>query len=349
MISKTIRPALSLATFVFLSSAMITLANAQTNATKLSALIIDGQNNHAVWPKSTVMMKQYLEDTGLFDVAVARTKFTWRGEREKKFLALAGGASENLRKPKMDPDFAPSFKDFDVVISNFGFNAAPWPEATKEAFVKYVADGGGFVTIHAADNCFGDWPEYNQIIGIGGWGGRKANSGVYIYYNNDGELIRDEGKGKKVGAHGPRHPFPITVRAEHPITAGLPQQWLTAEDECYSLLRGPAENMTVLATGKDMSGKAPTNRHEPVLMVLQYKEGRIFHSTLGHDTPAFEGVGFITTFTRGCQWAATGKVTLSVPDDFPTLDQSSGRKFKLAAAPPHTLSPVPASQSTNAK
>ena len=36
-------------------------ANAET---RLKALILDGQNNHDVWPKSTVMMKQYLEESG---------------------------------------------------------------------------------------------------------------------------------------------------------------------------------------------------------------------------------------------------------------------------------------------
>ncbi len=38
-------------------------------------------------------------------------------------------------------------------------------------------------------------------------------------------------------------------------------------------VRGPAENMTILATGKDMSGKAPTDRHEPMLMVINYEKG----------------------------------------------------------------------------
>lgn len=44
-------------------------------------------------------------------------------------------------------------------------------------------------------------------------------------------------------------------------------------------------------------------------MVLDYGKGRVFHTTLGHDTEAFEGVGFIVTFLRGSEWAATGKVT----------------------------------------
>ena len=31
---------------------------------QVQVLIVDGQNNHSVWPKSTIMMKQYLEETG---------------------------------------------------------------------------------------------------------------------------------------------------------------------------------------------------------------------------------------------------------------------------------------------
>jgi len=55
---------------------------------KIKVLIVDGQNNHAVWPKSTIMMKQYLEETGLFKVDINRTQFTWKGDREKEYLPL---------------------------------------------------------------------------------------------------------------------------------------------------------------------------------------------------------------------------------------------------------------------
>jgi len=109
----------------------------------------------------------------------------------------------------------------------------------------------------------------------------------------------------------------------------MPKHWLTTRDECYAKLRGPAENMTILATGKDMSGKAPTDRHEPMLMVLEYGKGRIFHTTLGHDDYSIENVGFIVSFIRGTQWAATGEVTTPIPDDFPTAEKASSRKFEL--------------------
>ena len=310
---------------IFCMAALVHIADA-----KLRVLIVDGQNNHDVWPKSTMMMKQYLEETGLFKVDIYRSHFTWKGEREKSYLPMAhAGKTENLPQPKQDPDFAPKFNKYDVVISNFGWKAADWPTETQKAFEAYIRQGGGFVSVHAADNSFPAWQAYNEMIGLGGWGGRNETSGPYIYYDNDGKLVHDDAPGS-AGVHGGREPIPITIRkADHPITKGMPSVWLTTKDECYAKLRGPGQNMTILATGKDMSGKAPTDRNEPMLMVLDYGKGRIFHTTLGHDDYSFESVGFIVSFTRGVEWAATGKVTQAIPADFPTADKATRRDFKL--------------------
>ena len=298
---------------------------------QLRALIVDGQNNHEVWPKSTIMMKQYLEETGLFEVDIMRTRFTWKAGREKNYLPLAGlGETQDLGNPKADPDFSPNFKDYDVVISNFGWMAADWPEATQKAFEEYMEGGGGLVVVHAADNSFPDWEAYNKMIGIGGWGDRNEINGPYVYYTNEGDLVRDSSKGN-AGAHGPQHEFPVAIRVpDHPITEGMPRIWLTTKDERYSKLRGPAENMIILATGKDLSQEAPTDRHEPVLMVIEYGKGKVFHTTLGHDDYSIESVGFIVSFTRGVEWAATGKVTQPVPSDFPTSEKSMSRKFNFS-------------------
>lgn len=314
---------------LFFVSLFLMLA-CNSEAKKIKVLIVDGQNNHQVWPKSTIMFKQYLEETGLFKVDIDRTVFTWKGDREKDYLPLAGvGETQDLKEPKTDPDFTPNFKKYDVVISNFGWKAANWPEATQKALEDYMHAGGGFVSVHAADNSFPDWEEYNKMIGLGGWGGRNEKSGPYVYYNNEGELKHDHSEGS-AGAHGPRHMFPITVRvSDHPITKGMPEVWLTAKDECYAKLRGPGENMTVLATGKDQNDNAPTDRHEPILMTLTYGKGRIFHTTLGHDDYSCEGVGFIVSLLRGTEWAATGKVTTPIPEDFPTAEEAKIREFIL--------------------
>ena len=58
-------------------------------------------------------------------------------------------------------------------------------------------------------------------------------------------------------------------------------------------------------------------------MTLTYGKGRVFHTAMGHDVAALKCVGFATTFQRGTEWAATGKVTQKVPADFPTADKVS--------------------------
>lgn len=302
-------------------------AGALADDVRLKALIVDGQNNHTVWPRSTVMMKQYLEQTGRFDVDVYRSNPTWRGDKYPDDYALftpAGTLSADTPAP--DDNFAPDFAQYAVVISNFGNETADWPATTRAAFVSYMRAGGGFVSVHGANNSFPDWLEYNQMIGLGGWGGRTEQHGPYVYYDENGQLIQDSSEGRG-GAHGKKHEFQITLREPHPITQGMPGVWMHTRDECYDRLRGPAENMTVLATAFCSLDSGGTGRHEPALMTIRFGEGRTFHTTLGHDVTSLESVGFITTFLRGVEWAATGGITVPVPEDFPTAERLSARPY----------------------
>ena len=304
---------------------------------KIDVLIIDGQNNHGDWPKITAMLKQYLETSGEFTVDIERTRFTYKGDQWLKEFGLDDGKEyKGSKRAKTDPDFKPNFSKYDVVVSNFGHGAADWPQETQTAFTKFIREGGGLVTIHAADNSFPGWKEYNEMIGLGGWGRRDEKSGPYVYYNDKGEIVRDTSKGSG-GGHGPQHEFPLVIRdADHPITKGLPKEFLHGKDELYEKLRGPAINMNVLATAFAAPKYKGSGRHEPTLMTIEFGEGRVFHSTLGHATYSCECVGFITTFLRGTQWAATGEVTIEIPDDFPTANKSSSREFKRTVSQGNT-------------
>jgi type 1 glutamine amidotransferase len=171
------------------------------------------------------------------------------------------------------------------------------------------------------------WPAYNRMIGLGGWGDRTEKDGPFVYYDKDGKLVRDTSPGR-AGSHGAQKEFLITVRnSKHPITKGMPLNWMHSKDEMYDRLRGPAENMEVLATAFSPKDNRGTDRHEPMLMTIKQGKGRIFHTPLGHVDYSVECVGFIISLQRGAQWAATGKVDIPIPTDFPTETAVSQRKF----------------------
>ncbi len=317
-------------TLLFASFVLHSQKTTEKNKSIIKALIIDGQNNHDQWPKITFMLKKYMEETGIFKVDVERTAYTWKGESHISDYTIEGNPPTiALKEPKMDSDYRPDFSEYDVVICNFGWNAAPWPDETKKNFEKYIQNGGGLVVFHAADNSFPKWEAYNRMIGLGGWGDRNEKDGPYVYYNDQNELVHDTTPGNG-GGHGPQHEYQIQVRnTEHPITKGMPLKWLHTKDELYERLRGPAENMEILAStyaSKEFKG---SGRHEPALMVLNYGEGRIFHTIMGHADYSVQCIGFLTTMLRGSEWAATGKVTIPIPNDFPTAGKLSSREFSV--------------------
>jgi uncharacterized protein len=285
-----------------LSSTAIRATHVPSNANPIRVLLLDGQSGgpYHAWQLTTAVLKKELEDAGLFNVTVATS-------------------------PKFGEDFSafkPEFSKYQAIVLNY--DAPDWPADLREQLETYVKNGGGLVIVHAADNSFPDWPAFNQMIGIGGWRGRTEKSGP-MWYFKDGKLVSDDSAGS-AGSHGNRLPFQVETRApEHPIMKGLPRVWMHGADELYATLRGPGQNMTVLATAHSDPANHGTGHDEPMLMVLSYGKGRIFHTTMGHDVAALSCTGFITTYQRGAEWAATGRVTQKVPADFPTADSVSLR------------------------
>jgi len=260
----------------------------------LKALIVDGQNNHH-WQATTPILKAALESSGRFTVDVATSP----------------PSTQSLS------NFSPDFSKYSVIVLNY--NGNDWSAATKTAFEDYVTNGGGVVSVHAADNSFVQWVAYNKMIGVGGWAGRNQASGPMIRWR-DGKQVLDAGGPGSRGTHGAFFSWDVEVRdPEHPITKGLPPKWLHTRDELYSMLAGPAENVTVLATAHSDT----TQQNEPILMVISYGKGRVFHTTMGHNEESMKDVGFVTTLNRGAEWAATGEVTIPIPTNFPTADKVS--------------------------
>jgi type 1 glutamine amidotransferase len=291
------------------------------------------------WEVSSPIVKRLLEDSGRFAVTVATTP--------------PKGAAPNQDMSS----FAPKFSDYQAVVLDYeGFEFAP---PVKQAFVDYVKNGGGLVVLHAADNAFPGWAEYNEMIGVGGWGGftpgyasRTQAAGPKIRWRDGGLVLDNDTPGN--AQHPSPHDFLMTVRApEHPIMKGLPPAWIHANDELYSNLRGPAKERDDSRDRDGADVDAERHRRERAhVMAIAYGKGRVFHDTLGHvgatqkePIVPMNSVDYIVLLQRGTEWAATGAVTIPVPRDFPgrrqdvdqvsrtTVLRATGRCLPTGVAP----------------
>lgn len=263
-------------------------------ADPIRVLVVDGQNNHN-WKATTPIIADFLTKSGRFKVDVLTTP--------------------PAKQPKEAwESFRPKFGDYGAVLSNY--NGELWPEPVQRDLETYVSGGGGLVIVHAANNAFPEWPEFNKMIGLG-W--RGASFGSRITVDNDGKVLETP-KGDGPGAgHGAQHDFSIVVRdRDNPVMQGIPAEWMHVKDELYHGQRGPAASMHILATAFAAKEKGGTAAHEPMVWWIPYGKGKVFTTVMGHETYSMKCVGFQTIVSRGTEWVATGKVTIPVPAKFPS-------------------------------
>lgn len=243
---------------------------------KIQTLIITGRHVHD-WRGTTPVLTRILENTGQFEVRISEE--------------FRGSGPETLA-------------DYDLVVINYYDRGAQprlrWGQRADHALEDFVRSGKGLVLYHLALGAFNGWQAYEAMSGAN-W--RPDH-----------------------GHHSPRHDFIVDIRdAEHPITRGLPSEIFIENDELYAnLSHHGIASMRVLATAYD-DHSLYTERvrqpipgaglDQPILWITRFGEGRVFVTTLGHARENVEALGFAVTFARGAQWAATGEVTLPVPDE----------------------------------
>lgn len=232
----------------------------------IQVLLLTGENNHD-WARSAPFVKGILEASGKFQVDL---------------VTDASAALED----------AEGLKRYQVLFMDY--NGPEWSATAKANFTAAISGGTGLVVLHAADNAFTGWVEFEQMVG----------------------LLWREGTG-----HGEFHEFKVDIVDHyHPITRQFNS--FTLWDELYHrLVHLHDVPVRVLAAAYSDPAKGGTSRHEPMMVVTQYGQGRVFHSVLGHVWPGdpngeykgatmitFENPGFQRNLLRGTEWAATGDV-----------------------------------------
>lgn len=301
---------------------------------KISVLILDGRNNHD-WKATTEALRATLETTGLFDVSVSTAPEDLAPPmpphpkvEDAAYLEAKKQRDEIVKslRPAIEAAWVKwtvDFSKYQAVVLNY--NGPEWPKPMQAGFVDFVRGGGGVMLIHAANNGFPNWPEFNGMIGLG-W--RKGDFGKCLVIDQAGAVVECcAGEGS---SHGARHPFVVTNRVpEHPVLRGMPLEWMHGSDELYHHMRGPAQNTTILASAFSDVQQRGTGRHEPVLWEVAFGKGRVLVCTMGHRWPGdthadgLDCVGFQAVLARGVEYVATGKVTLPLPAPFPIKDQAS--------------------------
>ena len=228
---------------------------------KIEVLLLTGANNHD-WAMSAPFCRELLEESGRFAVTVTED-------------------------PSAGLEDAGALEGIDLLFMDY--NGPEWSEAARANFEAAVRGGTGLVVLHAADNAFSGWVEFEKMVGLL-W--RKGTS------------------------HGKFHEFPVTIEdRDHPITRGL-GDYRTTDELYHNLVHMHGVDCRVLATAYSSRESGGTGRQEPVLVVTRYGRGRVFHQVLGHvwpgtgDMTAFENEGFKETTLRGSEWAAAPEATV---------------------------------------
>jgi type 1 glutamine amidotransferase len=235
-------------------------------------LILSGRNNHD-WRTTTPFLRKLLTDSGRFDVRVCEEP--------------AGTTAEALSA-------------YDVLVVDY---CGPrWGQPAEKAVEAFVKSGKGIVIVHGASYAFSEleiladghartglheppWPEYAHMVG-GHWTGTPLKQ-----------------------FHGQRHSFTVKVlERNHPIFEGMPPSFIATDELYHDMTFFP--DARILASAFDDPKMGGTGKDEPMLCAVNYGKGRVFYTALGHEVPAMSEPGFMATFLRGAEWAATGKVTL---------------------------------------
>jgi hypothetical protein len=162
-----------------------------------------------------------------------------------------------------------------IYLAMYNAKTPTLSDQAKQNLLAFVKGGKGFVVSHLSSASFKEWPEFKNLCGR-----------IWVMGTS---------------GHGPRAPFKANVKdASHPVSKGVGD--FDVDDELYAKLQGDSPIRVLVTADSDWSKQT-----EPLVFVLDYGQGRVFHHTFGHDAKALKNPAIEKILVQGTEWAATGK------------------------------------------
>lgn len=206
-----------------------------------------------------------------------------------------------------------------LVFLNTKGNILGNPE--KEALVRYINKGGGFVGIHLASGTETDWPWYHQMIGAEFKDHPKVQS-AKMYVD-----------------HTFNHPsvdhFGDTFR--------IVDEWYNFKESVL-----PHVNVVLTLDENSYTGKKMGEDH-PIAWYHYYEGGRVFYSGLGHTDEIYDSEDYRKHVVSAINWAGK-KIDVSTPKKWENLlDQGLKKwdKFIGIPKPPVDMGGIPNNETRN--
>lgn len=190
------------------------------------------------------------------------------GKVDWKIVNEGGTGTSAEIKLYDDPQWA---KGFDVVVHNECFASTDNAEYIRKITGPHHA-GTPAVVIHCAMHTYRDAKidDWREFLGVTS---RRHD-------------------------HQSRYAVKLVDR-QHPITKGIPENWVTPMDELYVIDKLWPTATALATTVSERDGKT-----YPVIWINQYGKARVFGTTYGHSDDTFADPVFLDYVSRGLLWAA---------------------------------------------
>ena len=197
----------------------------------------------------------------------------------------------------------------------------PMTKAGKDALLKAVENGKGFVGTHSASDTF-HGPNYLQG-GDKAWLADGDNADPYIKMLG-GEFINHAAQQKA---------RQLVADAKFPGMSAVPADF-GPHEEWYSL-KNIATNMRVLLVQetKGMEGASYQRPNFPATWAKAHGRGRVFYTSMGHREDVWLNPVFQAVLVGGLEWAS-GRVKADVTSNFAQVTPEANVLPKWTPPPP---------------